>query len=245
MNILRIIKKLFFFVRINIASKELIDTLNDVTSLNDEVIDNEIELVVDAEVKRLAVTAVKLSAVEHEIKNKSSDIDTGPSSSGPNPSNSVSQSFIKLPTLKIPIFEDNGADPLSFYRPHWVSPHSVKPKETFQQQKTKTQYIQQNNKVSKSQYYGGCKFCLSLEHSSTHCKKYIGHEERVRRASQLNLCTLCLSPKHSKERCYRCSEELSFGCKSCLSNGHVTPLCPKMVLSLTATKVVESKGNKK
>ena len=124
-------------------------------------------------------------------------------------------------------------------------PHSVKPKETFQQQKPKAQYIQQNSKVSKSQYYGGCKFCLSLEHSSTHYKKYSGHEERVRRASQLNLCTLCFSPKHSKERCYGRSEELSFGCKSCLSKGHVTPLCPKMVLSLTATKVVESKGSKK
>lgn len=86
----------------------------------------------------------------------------------------------------------------------------------------------------------GCKFCSLLNHSSVNCRKYPNFESRKNRASQLGLCTKCLSGKHSHISCSGNFGKLPFSCASCRVPEHVTPMCPSMVLSLSAAKLVEN-----
>ena len=83
----------------------------------------------------------------------------------------------------------------------------------------------------------GCKFCLKDNHSSLHCKLYKTHKSRSERCANLGLCKLCLSSKHLDSSCYGKSNKLSFQCSSCKSQSHVTPMCDKLVLSLSPEKI--------
>ena len=47
----------------------------------------------------------------------------------------------------------------------------------------------------------GCKFCPSLDHSSTRCKMFPTHDNRIKRAVSKGLCTRCLSKSHPTEKC--------------------------------------------
>ena len=75
----------------------------------------------------------------------------------------------------------------------------------------------------------GCKFCPSLEHSSSRCKIYHTHDSRIKRAASKGLCTRCLSKTRSTEKCISNYSSLAFNCDSCKSNKQVTPMCPQMV----------------
>ena len=96
--------------------------------------------------------------------------------------------------------------------------------------------VKSESKNSNSNYVKSCKLCLSASHSTLHCKKFINYTDRIRRADELFLCTKCLSKAHKVEACPGRKGNLPFSCASCKQSDHVTPLCPTMVLSLSAAK---------
>ena len=90
-----------------------------------------------------------------------------------------------------------------------------------------------------------CRFCFKVNHSSINCKEFSNHLARVKRVKYPELCERCLSSKHREDKCPGNQGKLPFSCKSCRCNSHVSPMCPDMVLSLCAAKVVKSDGDKK
>ena len=94
--------------------------------------------------------------------------------------------------------------------------------------------------AAQSKTGGGCKLCSMLNHSSSHCRKYSNHDVRTKRAVALGLCSRCLSARHAASACPGAKGELPYPCQSCRAPTHVTPMCPSMVLSLSAAKTIDS-----
>ena len=92
--------------------------------------------------------------------------------------------------------------------------------------------------------YGNCKLC-SLNHSTSHCRKYPNFDSRFKRAIALGLCGRCLSSKHLEKDCPGQHGRLPYSCQSCRAPAHVTPMCPTMVLSFSASKSLSDSGDKK
>ena len=110
--------------------------------------------------------------------------------------------------------------------------------------KTSKEFISKVPKIINNKETGtGCKFCPSLDHSSTRCKLYPTHDSRIKRAASKGLRTRCLSKSHSSEKCISNHSNLAFSCISCKSHKHVTPMCPQMVLSLRSSKKISSVGD--
>ena len=81
-----------------------------------------------------------------------------------------------------------------------------------------------------------CKFCLKTNHSSTNCKSYPNYSDRLRRADSLNLCNKCLGKFHKSDNCPGLTAKLPFPCAICKKPDHVTPVCPAMIMSISAAK---------
>ena len=70
-----------------------------------------------------------------------------------------------------------------------------------------------------------CKFCSVSGHSMLKCSKFDTVDSRKKRCDELNLCKICTSDKHKSNNCLGVNNKLSYSCKSCNSNSHISALC--------------------
>ena len=122
-------------------------------------------------------------------------------------------------------------------------PKSVRPKQTEHNDRVSKQFVTPSSsrasvtqgavakpKVKQPQAASvkTCKFCKSEEHSSLKCKQYATHPIRVQRLHDLGGCVRCMGMGHNSSTC---KVKISWPCSVCAGRDHVSPVCPKFVMS--------------